>query len=175
MFGCTARQLRSFILPVTAILVIPAVLLGYYPPDPAHYTLVRFLLGMPALCVGFSLMVTCIMFFQTQGGGTLAPWDPPKKLVVIGPYRYVRNPMLSGVICVNLGEALLLSSWVVFCWAFMFFAINTVYFIFSEEPGLTKRFGDEYLEYKANVPRWLPRWTPWDSSSEQRKEPQPFS
>ncbi len=76
-------------------------------------------------------------------------------------YAYVRNPMILGVIIVLLGESLVISSWSIFAWAILVFLINTVYFIFSEEPGLQKRFGEEYREYKRNVPRWIPRSKPW--------------
>ena len=87
----------------------------------------------------------------------MGPDDPPRRR---GPYRHVRNPMISGVLAVPIGEGLLLGSTGILIWAAAFLAINTIYFIASEEPGLEHRFGDEYREYKANVPRWLPRKTP---------------
>jgi protein-S-isoprenylcysteine O-methyltransferase Ste14 len=69
--------------------------------------------------------------------------------------------MISSVLLIVLGESLVLASLWLAGLAGLFFAINTLYFIFSEEPGLEKRFGSEYREYKKNVPRWLPRRTPW--------------
>ena len=69
--------------------------------------------------------------------------------------------MIMSVITIEAGEALLFASWWLTLLAALFFIINTVYFIFSEEPGLEKRFGDEYRQYKKNVPRWLPRLKPW--------------
>src|SRR5262249_3416075 len=93
---------------------------------------------------------------------TLAPWDPTRKLVAVGPYRYVRNPMISGVFIMLLALALIWGSGVVGVWALLFFAVNHTYFILSEEPGLERRFGDSFRRYKANVARWIPRSKPWE-------------
>ena len=90
------------------------------------------------------------------------PWDPTRKLVVAGAYRYVRNPIILSVIILLAGEALFFGSYGIAVLAILFFVINSLYFIFSEEPGLEKRFGEAYREYKKNVPRWIPRWKPWD-------------
>ena len=92
-----------------------------------------------------------------MGKGTLAPWDPTKELVAAGPYRYVRNPMISAVASMLLGEALFHLSLVFAIWLCVFVTINHVYFLLLEEPGLEKRFGDSYRAYKQNVPRWIPR------------------
>jgi len=69
--------------------------------------------------------------------------------------------MILGVLFVLCGESILFTSSSIGIWAVLFFIINTVYFIFSEEPGLEKRFGMEYVEYKMHVPRWIPRIKPW--------------
>ncbi|MDH3852581.1 MAG: isoprenylcysteine carboxylmethyltransferase family protein, partial [Deltaproteobacteria bacterium] len=95
------------------------------------------------------------------GKGTPAPWDPPKRLVIRGPYRHVRNPMITGALLVLLAEATLFQSLPIAIWMTVFFIGNAIYFPFIEEKGLEKRFGDEYRNYKANVPRWLPRIRPW--------------
>ena len=98
-----------------------------------------------------------VALFAGIGQGTLAPWDPTSRLVVRGPYRHVRNPMISGVLCVLLGEAALFGSLAVLAWSGVVFALNAVYFVLVEEPGLRERFGAEYDAYAAHVPRWLPR------------------
>ena len=95
------------------------------------------------------------------GKGTLAPWSPTKKLVISGMYRYTRNPMIMGVLTVLFGESLAILSLNIFIWAVIFFIVNTVWFILYEEPDLEKKFGEEYLEFKNNVPRWIPRATPF--------------
>jgi len=95
------------------------------------------------------------------GQGTPAPWNPPKKLVVRGPYRHVRNPMITSVLFVLLAEALLLRSWPLAGWLIIFFLANAIYFPLVEERGLVRRFGEDYLQYKRHVPRWLPKVTPW--------------
>jgi protein-S-isoprenylcysteine O-methyltransferase Ste14 len=106
-------------------------------------------------------MQRTISLFAREGKGTLAPWDPTQRLVVRGPYRYVRNPMITGVLSILLGEAALFGSLWVLAWWLAFFAINAVYFPLIEEPGLRGRFGDEYERYRRSVPRWIPRRRPW--------------
>ena len=75
--------------------------------------------------------------------------------------------MISGVLCILLGESVLLGSWPVFIFALLFVTINHVYFITSEEPGLARRFGEEYLLYRRAVPRWVPRLTPWEKEKSE--------
>jgi len=110
---------------------------------------------------GLALFTWCLSLFVRVGRGTLAPWDPTSNLVAVGPYRHVRNPMITGVLAMLVSEALFFRSLAIALWALAFFAANHVYFLLSEEPGLDRRFGDGYRAYKANVPRWLPRLTPW--------------
>ncbi len=69
--------------------------------------------------------------------------------------------MISSVLGVLLGEAIFFGSWTILAWFLVAFVVNHLYFIFSEEPGLVKRFGEEYEAYKKNVPRWIPRLRPW--------------
>ena len=95
------------------------------------------------------------------GEGTPAPWEPPRKLVVRGPYRHARNPMISSVLILIAAEALLFGSWPLLVWMGVFFLGNVVYFPLVEEKGLAERFGQAYREYKKNVPRWLPRRRGW--------------
>ncbi len=117
--------------------------------------------GVAFLVLGALLFVACFRRFDVEGGGTLAPWDPPSRLVVRGPYAYVRNPMISGVLLALLGEALLLRSAAHLEWVATFFLINAIYMPLLEEPGLRRRFGEEYERYAAHVPRLLPRLRPW--------------
>lgn len=149
-------------LPFNATVTIPLAIL-YLTGDlsfPKNAVLLG--LGAAIFVVGLFFAVWTMRLFANVGKGTLAPWAPTKKLVVIGPYAYVRNPMLSGVIMMIMGESAIFLSPGVFIWGALFFIINTFYFRFSEEIGLEKRFGDEYLRYKKNVPRWIPRLSKWE-------------
>ncbi|MEY2563772.1 MAG: hypothetical protein QOH88_1965 [Verrucomicrobiota bacterium] len=119
------------------------------------------LAGVMVFGIGLLLFGASVWNFAARGKGTLAPWDPPKNLVVEGPYRYVRNPMISGVIFILFGEALVLLSWPHTRWALLFLVINLIYIPLLEEPMLEARFGDSYRIYRRNVWRFLPRLRPW--------------
>ena len=119
------------------------------------------LLGGALVAAGVALVAWTATLFARIGRGTIAPWDPTRRLVVLGPYRHVRNPMISGVLAILLGEAAIFGSLPLLLWFAGVFAVNAVYLPLVEEPGLRRRFGPEYDEYRANVPRWLPRLRPW--------------
>ncbi len=162
----TLDLLRSLILPFTVLLIMPAVILwlsgvrmGWGLGLPWDGVVV--MLGAVIMGNGLYFLATCIWLFTYIGKGTLAPWSPTRKLVIVGPYRHVRNPMISSVLAVLLGESIAFGSIGIFALFLLFLGINHVYFITSEEPGLYKRFGEEYLVYKKNVPRWIPRLAPW--------------
>jgi protein-S-isoprenylcysteine O-methyltransferase Ste14 len=118
--------------------------------------------GLFALGIGLVLFAGSLRQFVVRGRGTLAPWDPPKHLVVEGPYRYVRNPMISGVVFVLFGEAAILLSVPHAQWALLFLVLNLIYIPLLEEPQLEARFGNEYREYCQHVSRILPRPRPWN-------------
>jgi protein-S-isoprenylcysteine O-methyltransferase Ste14 len=148
------RQLAAvLVLPGTVAGLVPALLLR--DATLAPWPLAA--LGAVLLAAGVGMIAWTVALFAGVGRGTLAPWDPPKRLVIRGPYKHVRNPMISGVLALLLGEAALFGSWAVLAWWATVFAINAVYFIAIEEPDLRHRFGAEYDEYAARVPRWIPR------------------
>jgi protein-S-isoprenylcysteine O-methyltransferase Ste14 len=156
-----ARQLAAVaILPVTVALVVPGLIVWSSGPDGGGWALG--LVGGALLAAGIALVAWTATLFARIGRGTIAPWDPTRKLVVLGPYRHVRNPMISGVLAVLLGEAALFGSLPLLLWFAGVFAVNAVYIPLAEEPGLRRRFGPAYDEYRANVPRWLPRLVPWE-------------
>ena len=111
---------------------------------------------------GLFLLIISIRFIIIYANTTVMPWVPSESLVIRGPYRYLRNPMILGVVLVMLSEGLILASTGILALALVFFIGNTVYFILSEEPKLEERFGEPYREYKANVHRWWPRLSPWE-------------
>jgi protein-S-isoprenylcysteine O-methyltransferase Ste14 len=145
------------LLPGTVTIVIPALIvwLGGVSVEP-----VTAVLGGVFVALGLALVVWTVRLFVLVGRGTLAPWDPTSKLVVQGPYRLVRNPMITGVASILVGEALFFRSWGIAIELAVFVAVNAVYFPLVEEPGLRRRFGAQYDEYRARVPRWLPRVRP---------------
>lgn len=168
------RHLRAILtLPFVALCVIPGLALFLlYNVDTRWNTAsaaygIIFFAGIVFLLAGMILLVVTVYLFATVGEGTLAPWDPTQKLVVEGPYRYVRNPMITGVLTVLVGESIVTGSLAIVLLAAFFFVLNHVYFIFSEEPGLIKRFGQRYKRYMKNVPRWVPRPTAWVGDGDQ--------
>jgi protein-S-isoprenylcysteine O-methyltransferase Ste14 len=154
------------VLPGTALVFVPAIILtlaensgvSYQSatPDQSLFWLALFPAGA----------VWTVALFMKFGNGTPAPWDPPKELVIRGPYRHVRNPMISGALLILLAEALLFQSWPLAVWMVAFFIVNTIYFRFIEEKGLEKRFGEDYRKYKTGVARWIPRLQPWNPEND---------
>src|SRR5271170_6434985 len=99
--------------------------------------------------------------FSLQGLGTPAPVFPTRHLVRKGFYRYVRNPMYVAVVAVILGQAALFGDVRVFEYALFAWLVAHLFVLAYEEPTLQKTFGAEYESFCANVPRWIPRVTPW--------------
>lgn len=157
------KQLASFLLPVFVLIIMPLLIESNFIFRMNIISIV----GLMILLIGLVTMILTIRMFIQLGKGTLAPWSPTRKLVVFGLYRYVRNPMILGVSLILLGESILFRSYRIAVWLVIFFLTNHFYFLLFEEPGLEKRFWREYVEYKRNVPRWIPRLTPW---SPQDKE-----
>jgi protein-S-isoprenylcysteine O-methyltransferase Ste14 len=153
------------VLPFTMAVIIPWWLTRRPPvllfDGPLLPQLAVQVLGVVLLAIGLLLFVSSLRRFATEGQGTLAPWDPPRALVLHGPYRYVRNPMISGVIFILFGEALLLFSALHLSWAVIFLVLNMIYIPLLEEPQLEQRFGEPYREYRRHVRRFLPRTDPW--------------
>ena len=153
------------ILPVSVTLLVPAWIAQRFHihlrPATAFPAALVQVGGVVAVLIGGFLFASSLWRFATDGRGTLAPWDPPRLLVVNGPYQYVRNPMISGVLFVVAGEALILLSMPHAAWATFFLLLNLLYIRFVEEPQLARRFGPGYDVYREAVPRFLPRLTPW--------------
>jgi protein-S-isoprenylcysteine O-methyltransferase Ste14 len=151
------KQITSFILPVTVIFIVPVWIEKNWKIEFGIHLFMGGVIGL----IGLVFMYSTISLFVKVGKGTLAPWAPTKKIVIKGLYRYVRNPMILGVFLMLVSESIVIKSLNISIWAAIFIIINTIYFIFSEEPGLEKRFGNDYKIYKRNVNRWVPRITPF--------------
>lgn len=113
----------------------------------------------PAIVVvaaGVSLYGWCLWVFATAGRGTPGPWDPPRRLVVSGPYRWVRNPIYLAAVLVVLGEACLYLSLDLLEYAGILVVVIFVIVLAYEEPSLRAQFGAQYEAYRRSVRRWLP-------------------
>jgi protein-S-isoprenylcysteine O-methyltransferase Ste14 len=161
------RQILIELAPAVFLFAIPSLLVyltgsidfGWSLPQPFLWLPVIF--GLALGLAGLALMIWTGWLFWMIGKGTVLPLDPTKKLVVVGPYRYVRNPMYSGAFVVLFGEGILLGSIAVLVFAVVMPLAPLFYVPLKEEPDLEKQFGKEYLVYKAHVPRWVPRLKSW--------------
>lgn len=115
------------------------------------------IVGLELLALGAVLALWSIVTFAFEGKGTPAPFDPPRKLVHSGPYRWVRNPLYVGAELVLAGTALYFHSPAVGALAAGFGLAAHVFVVFYEEPTLERTFGATYVDYAGAVPRWLPR------------------
>jgi protein-S-isoprenylcysteine O-methyltransferase Ste14 len=164
-------------LPFIAVVVVPAIIIVVGAAERWGFEgaasrtasvaegLVRALVlatGIGLIGIGIGLVAWTVRLFASRGRGTLAPWDPPQRLVVAGPYRYLRHPMITGVALTLAGETLLFGLTELAIWLGAFLAVNAIYLPLVEEPALVRRFGPEYERYMANVRRWVPRLRPWD-------------
>jgi protein-S-isoprenylcysteine O-methyltransferase Ste14 len=134
---------------------------------PSGFALLPVCAGAGLMALGLALVVWTVVLFAVVGRGTLAPWDPTSRLVVRGPYRHVRNPMITGVAAILAGETALLGSPALAGWLAAVLVVNALYLPLVEEPGLRRRYGEAYDVYRANVPRWMPRFRPWSPARGQ--------
>ncbi len=150
----------SFVVAVqlTVIGAIPWLLAGVGPRLPMG--LWR-LLGILPLATGGLALLWCNWAFVVRGRGTAAPYDPPRKLVVQGLYRYVRNPMYVSAVLIVLGIGLWTGAASLFGYSLLLALSYHLFVRYYEEPHLRRVFGQSYGEYCAGVPRWWPRITPW--------------
>src|SRR5262249_44185966 len=115
-------------------------------------------LGVVLMLTGGIVALSCIVTFVTRGEGTPAPFDPPRKFVAVGPYRYVRNPMYVGAFLVLLGFGLFEKSPAILLFTLPWFVLAHLFVIVYEEPHLRATFGQTYEQYCQAVGRWLPRF-----------------
>jgi len=108
--------------------------------------------------LGLALAIACVLTFAFVGRGTPAPFDPPRALVIAGPYRYVRNPMYIGAGTALFGAALRYGSLALAAYAVVFLLITHLFVLLYEEPHLRGAFGQAYEDYLRTVHRWVPTW-----------------
>lgn len=144
------------------VLLIPGTVAGYIPifilqPRGDGFTLhvsARTVIAACLVLCGAAVLLRCVWDFFTAGRGTLAPFDPPRRLVVRGLYRFTRNPMYNGVLLVLIGEAWLFHSTALWKYAAFIFLMFHLAVIVYEEPTLDSQFGESFRAYRRAVPRW---------------------
>lgn len=163
------RHLLSFLIaPITMTLVIPAVIVAVagvpVPTLDSATSIALVTVGGLLVVAGLGLLVWTVALFDRVGEGTLGVGDvlgEPVKLVIEGPYRHVRNPMISGVLCILLGEVAISASGWLLLWFAIFGGLQAAVIRWWEEPHLERRYGHDYVEYRRNVRAWLPRVSVW--------------
>ena len=150
-----------FLRALLSFLVLPGMVGGVIPffmassgvwslPD-------RWSGGIWILFLGLFILLWTVRDFYVSGKGTLAPWDPPKELVVVGLFKYMRNPMYVGVILIIAGWGLLSGSLLVLAWACFITIVFHVRVVVAEEPWCRRQFGQTWDDYTSKVNRWLPK------------------
>ncbi len=114
-------------------------------------------IGIPVVCLGIAIYAWCAWSFAFKGRGTPAPIDPPKKLIIEGLYRCMRNPMYVGVLTILAGEVFWFASPMLLVYAGIVAGVFHAFVRLYEEPKLQNLFGGQYTAYCNTVPRWWPR------------------
>ena len=122
-------------------------------------------IGTMLLAAGVAVVLDSFARFALQGLGTPAPILPTRHLVVSGLYQYVRNPMYVGVLGIILGQGLLFGDRRLFAYGVLLWLVVHVFVVGYEEPTLRRSFGSEYEAFWRNVPRWIPRLSPWQGGA----------
>jgi protein-S-isoprenylcysteine O-methyltransferase Ste14 len=153
--------LKSFLFLIAA----PGMVAGYIPlallrNGAQIETGIFSFVALPLWLIGGVILLWSFWNFLKEGRGTPAPVDPPKELVAVGFYRYVRNPMYVGILSAILGHFLWFGSWNLLIYGIVVFLAFHTFVTYYEEPTLKKKFGAAYEEYLKRVPRWIPRVRP---------------
>jgi protein-S-isoprenylcysteine O-methyltransferase Ste14 len=163
----TSAALGSFafllVTPGTVCGLVPLLITGWRRPDDPTWWVDA--LGWPLVLVGVAVLGHAFLAFAWHGRGTPAPSAPTERLVVEGAYRHVRNPMYVAVLAVVLGQVLLFASWGLVAYLLVLGSTVNVFVRTYEEPTLREAYGPSYEEFCSNVPRWLPRRTPWQGAA----------
>lgn len=150
------QQPRPFWRALAAFLLLPGIA-AFVAPWFIRLPGTSFnLLALPLLAVGTGLLLWCVRDFYVVGRGTLAPWAPPENLVVVGLYRYSRNPMYLAVLLIIAGWALAFRSSALWIYGGCLALAFHLRLVCAEEPWLARTHAQQWATYKATVPRWLP-------------------
>ena len=149
------------VAPCVVAGLIPWSITGWDRRPPLFGLELTRLVGLIVIVAGVPGLVDSFARFALQGRGTPAPIARTGTLVVTGLYRYVRNPMYVAVVVIILGQGVLLGDWRLIAYGAVFWVGCHLFVVAYEEPTLAQTFGAEYQAYCTNVPRWIPRITPW--------------
>lgn len=138
------------------LIVLPQQILRYIGITPQETIGLLQISGIAVGLVGGTVALWCVFAFAFIGRGTPAPFDPPRCLVIRGPYRYVRNPMYIGAGMFLSGIGLYFEAPEILLYTVILWLIVHLFIIFYEEPVLKRLFGAEYESYRNSVRRWLP-------------------
>ena len=165
-------SVRSWVGTVVFLVVAPGVVAGLVPwlisgwREPAAWgaPVLIWVVSAALIVPGVWLLLDAFVRFA-RASGTPAPVAPTQHLVVVGPYRFVRNPMYIAVVAIIIGQAVLFGNWWVALWG-VGVALAVALFVYGyEQPTLAREYGDEYARYCANVRAWIPRLRPWEPRS----------
>jgi protein-S-isoprenylcysteine O-methyltransferase Ste14 len=149
---------RLFVRAALAFLALPgtvAFLIPWLLAQPVQWASFTHPLAWGTLVAGLVVLGACVREFYVAGRGTLAPWAPPRSLVVTGLYRYSRNPMYIGVLLILASWAIGFASWRLTLYAASISVLFQVRVRLHEEPFAARTFGEAWTAYRARVPRWL--------------------
>lgn len=167
---------RAIAGTVLFFFIAPGVIAGFIPWGFTRWALpfgvTPVVIGGAVVFVaGLAASIACFARFALEGHGTPAPIAPTHVLITTGLYRHVRNPMYVAVLTMLLGQAVMFMSLPVLIYAVAVWLITHMFVVSYEEPTLRLSFPEEYADYCANVPRWLPRLTPWKPPVAQSPAP----
>ena len=149
-----------FLRALISFLVLPGTVAGLIPARVVSTDRGRghgLIFGAVPFAIGVVMLLWCVRDFYVSGRGTLAPWDPPKRLVIVGLYRFTRNPMYAGILLLLTEWSLFAASSLLAGYAVMLAIAFHLRVLLYEEPRLKMQFSEEWAAYAATVPRWLPR------------------
>ena len=163
------RRVSATIGSAVFLVIAPGFVAGLVPWWISHWRLQPAFLGLPLLrfaggilfALGAAGLLDSFVRFAVQGLGTPAPVFPTRHLVVTGLYRYVRNPMYVAVVSTIIGQALVFGNLDLLKYGGLVWLLFHIFVLVYEEPTLSASFGSEYQEFRAAVPRWIPRFSPW--------------
>lgn len=165
-------RIRAWVGTIVFLALAPGVVAGLIPwlitrwhiPWPSDWVWPIAIAAAILILGGIAVLLDAFVRFA-RADGTPAPPAPTAHLVVVGPYRYVRNPMYEAVLAIILGQALLFASWATVLWAVLVLIAVVTFVRLYEEPTLELEYGDEYREYRRNVRGWMPRPSPWNGAA----------